>query len=294
MSVSPTKRYTQKKKEGPICSPPLPSSQCWYPLTYGHTSQQQRGAPPWVTDGQHKLRSECICCSYSPSCYWNEWINKNDWVSFGISTQTKRQCNTYVNMLCQVALLIMTGYVCTSWGVLGLRGKKWPCSDFQNSPCAGFFPCEPQGHRPHTLLLLLIATHLTCDRKKKEKIIIITLIHDFYYIPYNMAGSISWHYVLKFIITGPFTTQVSIHRKLTAPPPFPPSRRCSGWEVIAADPSCVRSMAVHWSWLQVFEPQCSFGSMWCIWSWSRTGIWTLISGTLLCHCIEWGQQTPFT
>ena len=36
-----------------------------------------------------------------------------------------------------------------------------------------------------------------------------------------MAGGISWHYVLKFIITGPFATpaRVSIHRKLTPPSP---------------------------------------------------------------------------
>ena len=52
-----------------------------------------------------------------------------------------------------------------------------------------------------------------------------------------MAGGISWHYVLKFIITGPFATPGEIFRRKLTVPPFSPSRRRSGWEVIAADPS---------------------------------------------------------
>ena len=41
-----------------------------------------------------------------------------------LSVHPRRQCNAYVNTLRQVALLIVTGYAHTSWGVLGFEREK--------------------------------------------------------------------------------------------------------------------------------------------------------------------------
>ena len=72
----------------------------------------------------------------------------------------RRQCNTYVNTLRQVALLIVTGYARD----VGVREGSRVISEIVR--VLAFFSTRAAGH---TLLSLLIATRLTRDRKKKKK-----------------------------------------------------------------------------------------------------------------------------